>query len=299
MHVCHSITRPYIKCIYISFICLSACTRKKTPAVPSMCRRRRGCWSTNVRFCPHQLNPTPYCGAEGRVVKRGRVGHRPDPGGRDEQTLEARGTIGSVLTEIGLSGVKERTQRRPYEPKSNQATGSASSRLEFRQRHLLCCEFRGSASSVESVRYLSGISDGMLAASPCSEPVCPELRPGAGPLVSMSCRRVVHFLVPSLQSAAVRAGWWLPPGRRGGPVVGPPPSIDTHRTLMVLYSCGGDGVKHLAHFSRGKSPRRTSTVAAQRAGTLKSTVMRSPAWTGTLRSSLVPAPPTPQKARTS
>jgi len=39
-----------------------------------------------------------------RVVKGGNNSLRPDPGGRDEQTLEARGTIGSVLTKLVSPG---------------------------------------------------------------------------------------------------------------------------------------------------------------------------------------------------
>lgn len=99
---------------------------------------------------------------------------------------------------------------------------------------------------------------------PRPDPVYSELRPSDGPRVPRPLRRVVSFQVPVLRSAAVRARRLLPPGRRGGQVVGPPPSIGTHKTLLVLYSCGGDGVKHPECFSDEICPRRTSTLTPER-----------------------------------
>jgi len=54
------------------------------------------------------------------------------------------GRIGVYLRRCsGVGVVKNRTHWRPYEPKSNRATGSASFRLEFRQSHLLLLRAKG------------------------------------------------------------------------------------------------------------------------------------------------------------
>jgi hypothetical protein len=62
------------------------------PRVPTAADRTNAFVAVRRRW-----NPLSHRGW-GRVVKGGKNCLRPDPGGRDEQTPEARGTVGSVLT---------------------------------------------------------------------------------------------------------------------------------------------------------------------------------------------------------
>jgi hypothetical protein len=73
--------------------------RKKMPAAPvEVPVASRASLNERARCGPSQLEPASPQGVGDRVVKGGSDCLRPGPGGRDEQTPEARGTVGSVLT---------------------------------------------------------------------------------------------------------------------------------------------------------------------------------------------------------
>lgn len=82
-----------------------AARRKKTPAAPDdVPLAPRVSVNERVRFGPPQLEPGPPPRAGSRVAGGDRNCLRPDLGGQEEQTREARGRVGSVLTELGSPG---------------------------------------------------------------------------------------------------------------------------------------------------------------------------------------------------
>jgi hypothetical protein len=211
--------------------------------------------------------------------RRGQKLPPPRPG-RTGRAITGNPRLGRIGVDLlrcsGAGVVRNQAHRRPYKPKSNRATGSASVRLEFRQWHLLCCESWRVTGGAGSVSHLSGFSGGALARLRVPSPYKPnsgramtlpyQLRHGGS---FTSCFRSLDRqpFGPGGGYLTVAAAASLSARRRAGTGVSPStPAHSRALQLRELHSIRYNNTTSLScyHNSDNDSPANSGTIPRRR-----------------------------------